>query len=265
MTWKHHVKSLGTLLKLEPQLERADEKTLSLYLPVRAEGFDAAHYELLLNHVARDYRKDAGEDVRPLIDAEMQRVRTHLNVVRPAGCPALVVFSNRGQGLLTLIRLPESVEARVELGPPLLTPLELLLLNHPPAIVVVLDKQEARMFASVLGEVIELEHLEGQDVKHTRAGGTSAPSNQRRADNRARANLKHVVAALERELARGGFERAFIAGPDEARSQFMRELPKLLLGKVAGTLKLTLDNTPGRLAAEIREQIVRVGKVSSAA
>lgn len=265
MTWKHHVKSLGALLRLEPQLETADERTLSLYLPVRAEGFDAAHYELLLNHVAGDYRKDAGEDARPLVDAEMQRVRTHLNLVRPAGCPALVTLSNRAQGLLTLIRLPESVEARVEVGPPLLAPLELLLLHHPPAIVVVLDKQEARTFASVLGEVVQLEHFEGQDVKHTRAGGTSASSNQRRADNRARANLKRVVTALERELSRGAFERFFVAGPDEARSQFMHELPKSLGGKVAGTLKVTLDTTVGRLGAEIREQMVRVGKVSSAA
>ena len=265
MTWKHHVKSLNALLKLEPQLDRADERTLSLYLPVRTEGFDAAHYELLLNHVSRDYRRDLDEELRPTLDAEMQRVRTHLNVVRPAGCPALVAFSNSGQGLLALMRLPESVDARVEVGPPLLTPLELLLTHHPPAIVAVVDKQEARTFASVLSEVVQLDHLEGQGVKHIRAGGTSAPSNQRKADNRAKANLKRVVEVLEREVARGAFPRIFVAGPEEARSQFMHELPKSLAGKVAGTLKVTLGNTPGRLAAEIREQMLRAGRVSSAA
>ena len=265
MTWKHHVKGLNTLLKLEPQLEHADASTLSLYLPVRAEGFDAAHYELLLNHLAKDYRRDLDEDLRPVLDAEMQRVRTHLNVVRPAGCTALVAFSNTGQGLLTLIRLPERVEARVEVGPPMLTPLEVLLDDHPPAIVVVLDKKEARIFASVLGEVVHLDHFEGQDVKRNRAGGTSAPSNQRRADNRAKANLKHVVDVLEREVSRDSFARVFVAGPEEARSQFMHELPKSVAAKLAGTLKVTLDNTPGRLAAEIREQMVRAGKVSSAA
>jgi hypothetical protein len=265
MTWKHHVKSLDTLLKLEPRLERAGANTLTLYLPVRAEGFDASHYDLVLNHVARDYRRDLDEDQRPHLDAEMQRVRTHLNVVRPAGCPALAAFSSSALDLLMLMRLPESTEARVEIGPPLLAPLELMLSHHPPALVAVLDKKEARIFGSVLGEVVQLDHFEGQDVKHIRAGGSSAPGNQRKADNRAKANLKHVVDALEREVSRGAFARIFVAGPEEARSQFMHELPKSLAGRVAGTLKVTLDNTPGRLAAEIREQMVRLGKVSSAA
>jgi len=264
MTWKHHVKSLSTLLKLEPQLATADERTLTLYLPVRAEGFEARHYDLLIEHVVDDYRRDLDEEVRPVLDAEVQRVHTHLNVVRPAGCPALVAFSNAGRGLLSLIRLPEQVEPRVEVGPPLLTPLELLVKHHPPTLVVVVDKKEARIFASVLGEVVEVDHLEGQDVKRNRAGGTSAPSNQRKADNRAKANLKQVADALDRELARGEFAGILVAGPEEARAQLIHELPKSSAAMIAGTLKVTLDNTPGRLAAEIGEQVVRAGRVSSA-
>jgi len=94
MTWKLHVKSLNTLLKLEPQLQSAGERTLSLYLPVRAEGFDAAHYDLLLNHVSSPYRDKLDEDQRPVFDSELMRLRTHLKLVRPAGCPAVVAFFN---------------------------------------------------------------------------------------------------------------------------------------------------------------------------
>jgi hypothetical protein len=257
MMWKLHVKSLNTLLELEPMLETADERTLSLYLPVRAEGFDAAHYDVLLRHVATDYRRDLDEKQRPILDAELQRLQTHLKVVRPAGCPGLVAFSNAPIGLLTMIRLPEGVEARVEVGPPLLSPLELILLHHPPALVVVMDKEKARIFASVLGEVVQLDHFTGVEVKHIRAGGTSGPSNQRRADNRAKANLKHVVELLEREVARGYFTRIFAAGPDEARSQFMHALPKQLAEKFAGTISATIESSPGKLAAEIREQVAQ--------
>jgi hypothetical protein len=257
MTWKLHVKSLNTLLMLEPQLETEDARTLSLYLPVRTEGFEAKHYDLLIEHSVDDYRRDLDAPLRPILDAEVQRVHMHLNVVRPAGCPALVVFSNSNIGLLSLIRLPEAIEPRVEVGPPLLAPLELLVKHHPPALVVVLDKKEARIFGSVLGEVVQLDHYSGQDVKHIRAGGPSAPSNQRRADNRAKANLKHVVEVLEREIARGEFTRVFVAGPDEARSQFMRELPRSVSDKVAGTLSATLDSTPGRLAVDIRDEVLR--------
>lgn len=265
MTWKHHVKSLNTLLKLEPRLELADERSLSLYLPVRAEGFDARHYDLLLDHVSQPYRKKLEEEQLPVFDAELLRLRTHLNLLRPAGCPALVAFSNEPNRLLTLIRLPESVETRVELGPPLLTPVELMLKHYPPAIVVVVDKREARTFASVLGEVVALEHVTGQEVRHSKAGGTSAPSNQRKADNRMRANVKRVVDILEREVTRGNFSRIFVAGPEEPRAELMHELPKQLATQVAGTVSASLDMPPGKLLETIREQMPRVGRVASAA
>ncbi|TMC93761.1 MAG: hypothetical protein E6J12_00530, partial [Chloroflexi bacterium] len=61
MTIKLNTKPLITLLKLQPQLETADERTLSLYLPMRAEGFDAAHYDLLLNHLAAEYKSRLDE------------------------------------------------------------------------------------------------------------------------------------------------------------------------------------------------------------
>jgi peptide subunit release factor 1 (eRF1) len=264
MTWKHHVKSLNTLLKLEPELERADGRTLSLYLPVRAGGFEAKHYNLLIEHVVDDYRRDLDEKLRPTFDAEVQRVRTHLNMRRPAGCPALVAFSNQGTGLLTLIRLPETVEARVEVGEILLAPLELVLERHAPAIVVVLDKEDARVLASVLGEVVQLDQFAGQEVKHIRAGGPSAPSNQRKADNRARANVKQVVAVLDREVTRGGFTRIVVAGPDEARAFLMHELPKQLAEIVSGTISASLVGTRGQISEHVREQLARADQAAPA-
>src|SRR5258708_20007827 len=103
MTWKLHVKSLKTLLKLEPQLQAADDRTLSLYLPVRSEGFDAAHYDLLLNHVSTPYREKLDAHHRPAFDSELLRLRTHLKLVRPAGGPGIVAFSNEPNRLRTLL------------------------------------------------------------------------------------------------------------------------------------------------------------------
>lgn len=258
MTYKLHTKNLATLLAVEPQLAVADRRTLSLYLPVRSGGFDAAHYELQLNHLESRYRDRLGEDEAELMHSELTRLRAHLQLVRPAACPALAAFSNESARLLALIRLPAAVEARIEVGPPLLEPLELMLMSHPPALVVVVDKEEARIFASVLGEVVALGHLTGREVRHSRQGGTSAGSNQRKADNRARANLKLVVVMLEKQVRRAGFGRLFVAGPDEARAELLRDLPSSLLELVAGELSLSLDATPGRLLSSIREQMSRM-------
>lgn len=265
MTWKLHVKSLNTLLEVEPDLDKADERTLTVYLPIRSEGFDATHYDLVINHLADAYLDRLDEDQLAVMQSELRRLRTHLNVVRPAGCPAIVAFADEPFNILRLIRLPETVEGRIEVGLPLLAPLELMLEHHPPALVVVVQKEEARIFASVLGEVVPLEHVKGQEIKRIRAGGTSAPSNQRKADNRARANLKRVADVLEREMGRKEFSRILIAGPEEARAELMHELPKSLSASVAGTLSLAPYSTTGQLQADIREQIVRAGRVSPAA
>jgi peptide subunit release factor 1 (eRF1) len=261
MTIKLHTKSQATLLKLEPQLNTEDERTLSLYLPIRAEGFDAAQYEILIKHIVAEHRHKLAETQKALFDSEVERVRTHLNLVRPAGCPGLAIFSNEAIGMQSLIRLPESIEARVDLGRPLLEPLELMLRRFPPALVVVVAKRDARLFASILGEVVPVGHLEGQEVRHSRAGGTSAPSNQRKAENRARANLKKVVEMMERVVQADGFARVFISGPEEARAELQHELPKSLERLVAGHLSASLDTPPGKLAADIGAQVLKFGPV----
>ena len=164
-----------------------------------------------------------------------------------------------GTVCLTLIRLPDSIEPRIEVGPPLLEPLELMMQRFPPALVVVVDKKEARTFATILGEVIPLAHVKGQDVRHSKAGGTSAPSNQRKADNRTRANVKRVVEVIDKQVRTDEFRRIVISGPEEARSELVRELPKHLAAMVAGHLSATLETPPGKLMMEIRDQVIRLG------
>jgi hypothetical protein len=258
VTYKLHATHLGALFAIEPGLKAASSETLSLYLPVRKQGFDARPYEILLKQAEERYRPRLDKNQRKILDSELPRLRDHLNLIRPAGCPGVAMFGEEGVALLTLIRLPESVEPRIAIGPPLLAPFELLLRRHPPSLIVVVGKEEARTFAAVLGEVIALGHLEGQDVRHIKSGGTSAPSNQRKADNRARANLKKVVELVENEVRRGYMSRIFLAGPEEARAMLLREMPRPLASIVAGTLSGAVELPPGDLLVEIREQIVRL-------
>src|SRR6266702_74186 len=141
MTEKLHVKELNTLLKLEPELGTRDERTLSVYMPVRAEGFDVRHYDVILEHTAGPYRRKLDDEQKKVLDSELPRFRTQLHLMRPAGCPAIASFSNEAISLMHFIRLPESVDARIEVGPPMLTTLELMLRRYPPALLAVVDKE----------------------------------------------------------------------------------------------------------------------------
>jgi Bacterial archaeo-eukaryotic release factor family 10 len=236
-----------------PNLRRASNKAVSVYLPVRAEGFDMRHYDIELGQLRRRYRDRLDDEEREIMERELRRLREHLEVVKPAGCPALAGFGDEPVGLLELVKLPSETEARLEVGPLLLAPIERQLERFPPALIAVVDKEHARLFAAVLDEVYPLEQVHGVEVRRNKAGGTSAPSNQRKADNRTKSNLEKVIDVIGHEVRSGAYKRIFVAGPEEARAELERLMPPPLKRVLAGHLSASIDSS--RLQHELRRQL----------
>lgn len=245
---------LRSLYTFVPKLRRASDRALSVYLPARAEGFDMRHYDIELGQLRRRYRERLDKDDREIMERELGRLREHLEVVKPAGGPALAGFGDEPVGLLELVKLPVETEPRLEVGPLLLAPIERQLERFPPALIVVVDKEHAKLFAAVLDDVYPLEKLRGVDVKRNKAGGTSAPSNQRKADNRTKANLERVIDVIGHEVQSGVYRRIFVAGPEEARAELERLMPPPLKRLLAGHLSAEIESR--RLQHELREQLV---------
>jgi hypothetical protein len=245
---------LRSLFEFVPNLRLASDHALSIYLPARAEGFDMRHYDIELGQLRRRYRERLDKEDRKIMESEMARLREHLEVVKPAGCPALAGFGDEPAGLLELVKLPMETEARLEVGPLLLAPIERQLERFPPALIAAVDKEHARLFAAVLDDVYPLEQVRGVEVRHSKAGGTSAPSNQRKADNRTKANLERVIEVIGHEVRSGAYLRIFVAGPEEARAELERLMPPPLKRLLAGHLSAELDSR--QLQHELREQLV---------
>ncbi|MFI4978430.1 MAG: hypothetical protein ACHQC8_07150 [Solirubrobacterales bacterium] len=245
---------LRSLFEFVPNLRLASDHALSIYLPARAEGFDMRHYDIELGQLRRRYRERLDKEDRKIMESEMARLREHLEVVKPAGCPALAGFGDEPAGLLELVKLPMETEARLEVGPLLLAPIERQLERFPPTLIAAVDKEHARLFAAVLDDVYPLEQVQGVEVRHSKAGGTSAPSNQRKADNRTKANLERVIEVIGHEVRSGAYLRIFVAGPEEARAELERLMPPPLKRLLAGHLSAELDSR--QLQHELREQLV---------
>ena len=245
---------LRPLYTFAPNLKRASDRALSIYLPARAEGFDMRHYEIEIAQLTRRYRDRLDKEEREIMERELLRLGKHLEAVKPGGCPALAGFGDEPVGLLELVKLPMETEARLEVGPLLLAPIERQLERFPPALIAVVDKEHAKLFAAVLDDVYPLEQVLGVDVKHTKAGGTSASSNQRKADNRTKANLERVIDVIGHEVRSGAYKRIFVAGPEEARAELERLMPPPLKRLLAGHLSAEIDSR--RLQHELREQLV---------
>jgi hypothetical protein len=223
-------------------------------MPVRAEGYDLRYYDNEFGLLRRRYEDRFDDEERAVMERELQRLREHLEVVRPAGCPAMAGFGDEPARLLELIKLPAETEARLEVGPLLLMPIERQLERFPPALIAVVDKENAKLFAAILDDVHPLKELKGADVKHHKAGGTSALSNQRKADNRAKANLERVVETIERQMQTALYKRLFLAGPEEARAELERLLPPPLKRMLSGHLSASLDSA--KLQHQLRKQLL---------
>jgi hypothetical protein len=246
--------TLKLLVTFVPSLRRASSQALSVYLPARAEGFDIRQYDIELGQLRRRYKERLDDEEREIMERELRRLREHLEVVKPAGCPALAGFGDEPAGLLELVKLPSETEARLEVGPLLLAPIERQLERFPPALIAVVDKEHAKLFAAVLDEVYPLEQVHGVEVRRNKAGGTSAPSNQRKADNRTKSNLEKVISVIGHEVQSGAYKRIFVAGPEEARAELERLMPPPLKRMLAGHISASIDSV--RLQHELREQVV---------
>jgi hypothetical protein len=167
----------------------------------------------------------------------------------------MAAFADEPKGVLRLIRLPEETEERLEVDPPVLAPLELLLRKHPPSLIVVADKEQAQTFASILDEVIPQHHIDGVNVKHIKSGGNKNPQLQRREENRVKANMAALVRLVDREVSAVSYKRLYLAGPDEAVAELEKLLPPSLKKIVAGRLSASLDRSVGELEVDLRKQL----------
>lgn len=249
---------LLALFVLAPRLRRASNRALSIYLPARFEGYDARFYDIEFRDLLHRFKDRLSAKDRELMEYEMRRLRNHVATVRPAGGPGFAGFADEPHGVLELIRLRDEVEERLEVGELLVAPILRQLEHYPPALIAVVDKEHAKTFGAILDEIIPLAHVNGVDVRHTRAGGTSASSNQRRADNRTKANLEIAIKTVEREMASGAYVHLYIAGPEEARTTFERMLPERLKKAIAGHLSASLDSS--LLRHELRQKVVAAEK-----
>ncbi|HSP08975.1 MAG TPA: hypothetical protein VLU92_05205 [Candidatus Dormibacteraeota bacterium] len=245
---------LLSIFALAPNLRRATDETLSLFLLARAEGYDSRHYDIEFRELINRYHDRLGEAELKVVDRELPRLRARLEQMRPAACPALACYADDAAGILEVIPLRAVTDTRLEVGEPLIAPILRQLEQFPPALVAVVDKEQGRLFAVILDDVRPLQHLVGEAVNRSRSGGTSAPSNQRKADNRTRTNLEHVVATVEHEMASGIYSGLYVAGATEARAWFEKLLPAALKTKITGRLPALIDSPT--LQHELRAKLI---------
>src|ERR671936_403657 len=135
---------LLALFVLAPRLRRASNRAVSVFLPARAEGYDSRFYDIEFRDLLHRYRGRMTAKDGELMEYEMRRLRHHVAVVRPAGCPAFAGFADEPHGVLELIKLPDETDERLEVGELLVAPILRQFERHSPSLVAVVDKEHAK-------------------------------------------------------------------------------------------------------------------------
>lgn len=232
---------------------------LSLYLPAPPEHLYDSHYHLrLFEALAREQLAAATDDLAiQALRRERPRVVAHLGGrAVPAG-HGLAVFAYAPYELIESWCLAADELPLLRLGTRLdLAPIRRQLALHGPALVIAIDKEEARVFRLLLGEVQELLSLEGAEIKRHRQGGWSAPSWQRREDSHARRNAAAVARWLN-SADLGFYAALHLAGPPEARSDLKRLLKPGVGQRLGADLALPAYLSAGQMANSLRDQLLR--------
>jgi hypothetical protein len=221
---------------------RFEEMALSLYLPA-GPAPDRKFHHALIKDLEREWKEDA--ECGSAAQRELAVVKRFLDARSFAGRP-LAIFSYEPRSIFEVRLLPEELGTILKFDHRFyVEPLRKLLRRHPPAVVAVVDKEHARVFEVVLGDCQEVAEFEGEPVKHHKQGGSHQASNQRHMENLAHSNLK---AAVDWLAARTGPPAPlYVGGPTEARSSFIRLLPKRVRERVAGEFPAQLTIAPAEL------------------
>lgn len=187
-----------------------------------------------------DALRDLAEERRSALDPEAQQaLDRELPHMRQAldrdwrNCAGVAAFSHRG--LRLALGLKEVAVPRLVVSEHAeLRPLDDELKAHPPSLVVIADKQGARLYAAVLDRVDRLAQIDALPIHRHRQGGTSAEQWQRRQDEHASANMQLVAGRLESIWGgrRDDFPIVRIAAPPEAAELLAGHLPREMQARV---------------------------------
>jgi peptide subunit release factor 1 (eRF1) len=178
---------------------------------------------------------------------------------------SVALFSCEPEGFFRAYPLAVPLRSRVRVNNrPHVKPLADLLDSYGGYGVVLVDKQEARLFYFHLGELIEQEGVTGESVRRTKRGGGSQAQGRRGGtagqtnyvDEVTDRNIKDAAEVAAQFFADKNVRRILLGGTEDNLALFRAHLPKSWQSLVVGTFPMSMN--AGH--SEILERAMRVGK-----
>jgi peptide chain release factor subunit 1 len=249
--------------ELEDLIQRdvqPDGRVLSVYLNVDQSqaanlnrGFTAA-----LKAQLRLIESQLDDDkLRRQFAEDAQRVVQAVAVYEPRA-RGLAIFCDTSRDFFWQRELSIAVENQARWDErPFVRPLIEALDEYERYAVVLVNREQARLFTVCLGEIEEHREIFSENkIKRIKSPGNenarSQINIQRKDGEHAQRHMKEVAGALEEFAARRPFDRLIVAGPHEVAREFQGLLSKRMQSIVVASVSLPIEATEQQVLAETR-------------
>ncbi|HPJ31111.1 MAG TPA: Vms1/Ankzf1 family peptidyl-tRNA hydrolase, partial [Methanothrix sp.] len=242
-----------TEIDIRELAEIRDEKDvyLSVYLPTASREDEAANRSFV--DARRRAIKDAiSGEMRSLFKETMEMV-DELLFARPTnGERGRIVFASAANSFLQVYRIGiEPVRAMVLDTSPFLLPLAKLRDDYSDYGVLLLDSKEARLFCVRSDVPEEMDHLSTDLMNRHKKGGWSQMRFNRLRKGAIKSFLSEVAEDVQESCSRHQTRGLVVAGPGDAKKEFLEILPAQMVKKILAVVDLPIDAPP--------KEIVEVG------
>lgn len=234
---------------------------VSLYLnvdPLFNRGGDyIVHFKNMLKSTSDNLKREIYKKVKDSISKIENYVLTNKRLFKKG----LAVLTGENDSFWKVYHLNVPVKNELIVDRFIYTkPLMALLDNYQRYCVLILGKDSARIFVVHLGEIEEYGEIHREDVpgKHKKGGwfALSQDHYERHIDYHVGLHLKDVVERLGSFMAGEYIGRLIIGGSQEAIAMVKEMLPRELISKIIGTVKIEMFAKPDEVLKKV-EPVVR--------
>jgi len=251
--------SYNDIRQLQQYPSGPDSCILSLYVNVDQSNAVNLNRGFItqVENLFRRMAEDQNTNHRERLDVECKRALAFLNDYAAKG-KGLVIFSDSKQDFWWQRDLQVEVPTDGRWSPkPWVRPLLELLEDHDTFVVVLTDKQRARLLrVDATGMEQHAEISSDVPNKHATTGTDHIMSQtqmQRDHTQHVKAHIHRVIDELTTLVDRLNLSRIVIGGPVEATSVLVNELPKRFQQMIIGTIAVPIDANYERLSNELNK------------
>jgi peptide chain release factor subunit 1 len=255
------LKEVAKMLSREELKELADINEdgnfyITLYLNVNPTTNPRGEYVTHLKNLIKETEKNTDKNILKRIKKDFEKIESFVNTNKRELKKGLVIISSQESDFWRNYHLSIPVKNLLVVDKtPFINPLLDIIDNYPRYLILLIEKEFARLFIVQLSEIMEYVRIHTPDVpgKHKKGGwfALAETNYQRHIDYHVGVHLKEVEKTLEEFIAKEKIDIIFIGGHEEARKRFIHILSPSIKEKLYGEFNAELEISPAEVLKKV--------------